>query len=111
MAPSQEPDCVKRSRRTLGFFVARQTCCQICGSRRRLMVDHKHDETRHVRGVLCGTCNTAVGFVEAAMKRGTFARLLRYIETDGEESLERERIEAVVREIRGRRRDLPGGKS
>ncbi len=37
--------------------------CQICGSTKRLHVDHCH-ERGHVRGILCGPCNTGLGFVE-----------------------------------------------
>lgn len=41
-------------------------CCRICGtddpgsSRKRFSVDHNHD-TGEVRGLLCGSCNAALG--------------------------------------------------
>jgi hypothetical protein len=39
--------------------------CAICGGRpapgRRLYVDHAHDETASVRGLLCMGCNAAIG--------------------------------------------------
>ena len=36
-------------------------CC-ICGSMRRLCIDHEHG-TRLVRGLLCSTCNAAIGML------------------------------------------------
>lgn len=37
--------------------------CQVCGSTWKLCIDHDH-ETGKVRGVLCGNCNSALGFVK-----------------------------------------------
>lgn len=36
--------------------------CGICGKKDSLIVDHCH-ETNIIRGVLCGTCNTAIGLL------------------------------------------------
>ena len=47
------------------MFAEQEGCCAICGthqctSGRMLAVDHDH-ETKHVRGLLCANCNTALG--------------------------------------------------
>lgn len=42
--------------------------CQVCGSDRLLRVDHDH-ETGAVRGVLCHSCNIALGMVEDSTAR------------------------------------------
>lgn len=36
--------------------------CEICGKKDSLIVYHCH-ETNIIRGVLCGTCNTAIGLL------------------------------------------------
>ena len=36
------------------------TQCQLCGSGKKLCIDHCHD-TGQVRGVLCHECNTSIG--------------------------------------------------
>ncbi len=48
--------------------------CQACGKKASLNVDHAHDDG-HVRGMLCGNCNRAIGLlgdgiagVEGAMR-------------------------------------------
>lgn len=35
--------------------------CAICGGHFRLSVDHAHDETKKVRGILCLNCNAGIG--------------------------------------------------
>lgn len=37
--------------------------CAVCGRERRLDIDHCHD-TGAVRGLLCGPCNRALGFLD-----------------------------------------------
>jgi hypothetical protein len=45
-------------------LLAKQVCCPICGSKnpggRGWVIDHCH-ATEKIRGVLCQTCNTAIG--------------------------------------------------
>jgi hypothetical protein len=36
--------------------------CKICGEAGKLVVDHKHDETKQVRALLCLRCNSGIGF-------------------------------------------------
>lgn len=42
-----------------------QACdaCEVCGSTKRLCVDHCHS-TGKIRGILCHACNTALGFLK-----------------------------------------------
>ena len=42
--------------------------CEACGSDKRISVDHNH-ETGEYRGVLCGTCNTALGMVHENVEK------------------------------------------
>lgn len=37
--------------------------CQMCEATENLCVDHDH-ETNEVRGILCKTCNTGIGFLK-----------------------------------------------
>lgn len=48
------------------MLVAQNNCCLGCNTSFdavRACVDHSHDETKRVRGLLCSKCNTALGFV------------------------------------------------
>lgn len=38
--------------------------CAICGTPGKLHVDHKHDETKRVRSLLCFACNTLIGLAK-----------------------------------------------
>lgn len=49
--------------------------CWVCGVAGRLAVDHKH-ETGEVRGLLCVTCNVAMGRFESAEWREKASRYL-----------------------------------
>src|ERR1035437_2903576 len=37
--------------------------CEICGRKRKLVCDHDH-VTGFVRGWVCGTCNSAIGYLD-----------------------------------------------
>ncbi len=50
------------------------------GKIRKLAVDHKHDETKKVRGLLCGSCNMAIGFLEDNSDR--LRNLANYIDSN-----------------------------
>lgn len=51
--------------------------CAICGERSRLVVDHDH-KTNRVRALLCGDCNSALGFAHESPL--TLRRAADYIE-------------------------------
>ena len=42
--------------------------CEVCGSTKKLSIDHDH-ATGHVRGLLCGNCNSAIGMVNDDVPR------------------------------------------
>lgn len=44
------------------MFEAQGGKCKICGEAGSLVVDHKHDASRKVRGLLCVRCNSGIGF-------------------------------------------------
>jgi hypothetical protein len=46
--------------------------CAICGKKpswRRLAVDHQHDDGALIRGLLCFTCNTKIGWLDTYADR------------------------------------------
>jgi hypothetical protein len=51
-------------------------CKQRCKSGRRLAIDHSH-ETGRVRGLLCSSCNTAIGLMKEDIQR--LSRAARYL--------------------------------
>ena len=57
--------------------------CAICGKHevkfKYLCVDHKHDETKRVRGLLCHRCNKAIGAFED--NTDLLRRAIQYLET------------------------------
>jgi len=62
--------------------------CELCKSAdRQLHVDHCHT-TGKVRGILCFTCNLALGKLGDTTE--SITRVLRYLEKNNEEKIERE---------------------
>jgi len=49
------------------LFKAAGDCCQICGGRKQLQIDHSH-QTGTVRGVLCHQCNSAIGMFKDSLE-------------------------------------------
>ncbi|HEX8036368.1 MAG TPA: endonuclease VII domain-containing protein [Ktedonobacterales bacterium] len=43
------------------MYDAQRGRCVICGDADKLVVDHKHDDTKKVRALLCTRCNTGLG--------------------------------------------------
>ena len=58
-------------------------CCEICGTKPvgLLFIDHSHS-TGKVRGLLCGHCSSALGFVRE--DRGVVSNILQYLERHDE---------------------------
>lgn len=50
--------------------------CEVCGSVKRLSVDHCHRQNRY-RGVLCGLCNSALGSVDDSIE--ILEKLINYL--------------------------------
>ena len=65
------------------MFRAQNGLCAICGrawEKRRLAVDHNH-KTGKVRGLLCGSCNIRLGYIEMVKRmRLNLRPFLRYLE-------------------------------
>jgi DNA-directed RNA polymerase subunit RPC12/RpoP len=65
-----------------GMAFSQDWKCAICGSKteKDLLVDHNHD-TGQVRGLLCHTCNTGIGYLKdsTAVLRGA----IEYLEENG----------------------------
>ena len=51
--------------------------CKICGSKDRLCIDHDH-LSGNVRGLLCGRCNSAIGFFDDNIK--ILKNAIKYLE-------------------------------
>lgn len=45
------------------IFQNQSGCCAICNKNKKLWIDHDHN-TGNVRGLLCPSCNTLVGYIE-----------------------------------------------
>jgi len=66
--------------------VAQKGCCAICGTDKprgraragKLRVDHDH-KTKQIRGLLCGTCNSAIGLLRDDPK--LLIKAAQYIES------------------------------
>ncbi len=56
-------------------FVSTVGCCEVCGATENLVADHDHaccakyGCKKCLRGVLCGACNVAIGFMADEPKR------------------------------------------
>lgn len=72
--------CIERGKKyrhglTIGEFDKLPKMCQICGSKRKLVIDHDHNCCptiscgKCVRGVLCSRCNTMLGFALDSVTR------------------------------------------
>ena len=61
-------------------------CCAICGSNdpggpgKRFVVDHNH-QTKEVRGLLCNSCNRALGYFQDSPS--ILSKALNYLRTNG----------------------------
>ncbi len=60
--------------------VSERTACDICGSDYRLSVDHCHT-TLKVRGLLCGKCNSALGFFKDDIE--IMRKAIEYVQNEG----------------------------
>ncbi len=65
------------------MFAEQNGCCKICGVHqvelcKRLAVDHDHG-TGEIRGLLCGSCNLALGHIEGAIKKDLMNSILKYL--------------------------------
>jgi len=56
---------------------ARASRCDICNKHSRLVVDHKHNGEKNVRGLLCSNCNTGIGLLYE--DKETMARAILYL--------------------------------
>ena len=54
--------------------------CTICGDAGPLVVDHKHDESRRVRSLLCVRCNSGLGFFRENIE--VMRAAIAYLEAD-----------------------------
>jgi hypothetical protein len=68
------------------MFVAQEGRCKCCGTsqqdlKRKLSVDHCHSSGK-IRGLLCGNCNSALGFVKDRI--GTLENLIQYLKENND---------------------------
>ncbi len=66
------------------MYIGQGGCCAICGTHQsrlklRLAVDHCHD-TGKIRGLLCGSCNTALGLLKD--NPDVLYNAIKYLELD-----------------------------
>jgi hypothetical protein len=65
------------------LITKQKNLCALCSSPptegKRLAIDHDH-KTGRVRGLLCTSCNIALGHVEARSKRGLFMYLMKILD-------------------------------
>ena len=54
--------------------------CELCGKEGRICLDHDH-ETRRVRGFLCNSCNTAIGYAQD--DANLLRKMADYLEKEG----------------------------
>ena len=69
------------------MFIDCNNQCEICGvdnSDKRLNVDHNHI-TGKIRGLLCLSCNTAIGHLKSDDNLDLLIKAIEYIENDNEQ--------------------------
>lgn len=66
-----------------GMIAERDSCCDICGTRTGLHVDHDH-ETRTVRGMLCIYCNHGLGNFKDNTE--LLNRAVKYLQPEGRDN-------------------------
>lgn len=49
------------------MYDAQSGMCVICGDAGKLVVDHKHNDTKKVRALLCTRCNTGLGLLRESV--------------------------------------------
>lgn len=68
-----------------------QGCCKICGKpTEKLVVDHKHDESGKVRGLLCRLCNSGIGHFQE--NESIMVAAIAYLRLDGGYDVARHRL-------------------
>ena len=62
------------------YFEKANKTCYSCGSTKNLVLDHNH-ETGEIRGVLCNSCNRALGYAKDNIN--ILSKLIEYLKENG----------------------------